>query len=79
MGGLLRGVVGAVEQREDHKQNHGDHQLQPLARTDLVLILAAPLNEVARRHLYLLVHGALGLIDEAAHISASHIQKHSPA
>ena len=76
MRGFHERTVGEVEQDEDHDEHDGEHQLQPLPGSRLVLPPAAPLDVVASRQRHRASDGRARLLDEAADVAVLDVQQH---
>ena len=69
------GPVRQIQHEVDHQQHRGDDDLEPLARTGLVLVLAAPFHVGALRQRYRPSEHRSGFVHEAADVAASNVQK----
>src|SRR6267378_2369925 len=76
MRGFQNGVIGQVEETKDDYQHYWYDDQQALARALLVLILATPVDVVARRQLQLVRKFRLGLVNEAAYIATAYIEQY---
>ena len=64
-----------VEQHHDDQQGQGHHVGQPFRSALHVLVLAAPEQVVAGRHLHLFLHHLLGFLDVAAQVAPGYVHE----
>jgi hypothetical protein len=67
-------VVRQVEQHVDHENDDRDHNEHPLPGSDLVFILSAPPDVVARRQPDALRDVVARLLDESADVTAADVE-----
>src|SRR5262249_65350 len=76
MQGFFGGVIGHIKHHEDDHQHDRNDNLQSLFGAELVFILAAPFDVIARRHRDALRHSPFRLVNESTDVSAANVHEY---